>query len=100
MPAPGAIAPHPLVGQLRRPRILVSAVRFALPDYRRNRLLRRLTPGETAPERVLPRLIETEARIEETRLAGDSAYNIADHIEVLVALVAESRLLAMPEQAG
>lgn len=85
--------PRPHLAALRRPRILMAAVRFALHDYQRGRMLKRLTPGETAPDRVLPRLIATEARIEETRQAGDAAYSIAEHIEVLVAMVAESRLL-------
>ncbi len=82
-----------ILTEMRRPGLLMRAVRFGLADYHRGRLLKRLVPGETAAERILPRLIEAEARLEDTRRSGDAAYSIADHIEVLVALIAESRLM-------
>lgn len=78
---------------LRRPSILMSAVRHGLPAYQRGRMLKRLTPGDTSPLRTLPRLIEAEAVLEETRLRGDANYSIPRHIEVLVALVAEAQML-------
>ena len=82
-----------ILSQMRRPSILMRAVRFGLGEYQRGRLLKRLTPGDILPERTVPRLFETEARLEEIRQAGDAAYSVSDHIEVLVALIAESRLL-------
>lgn len=81
------------VAQIRRPGLLMRAVRFGLADYRRASFLKRYAPGETAPERVLPRLIEAEERLEETRRRGDTTYSISDHIEVLVALIAELRCM-------
>lgn len=74
---------------LRRPMLLVRAVRFALADYPRRRLLRRLVPGEERVDRIVPRLFEIEAALEEQRQSGDSAYSAARHIEALVALVGE-----------
>ena len=84
------------LAEMRRPGLLMRAVRFGLSDYRRTRDLRRLAPGETRSDRILPRLIEAEAELEDTRLRGDAAYSIQDHIEVLVALIAEARLCAAP----
>jgi hypothetical protein len=81
------------LAELRRPGLLMRAARFGLADYNRRRFLKGLTPEETTSERILPRLIEAEARLEETRRSGDAAYSISDHVEVLVALIAESRLL-------
>jgi hypothetical protein len=80
---------------LRRPRLLVRAARHGLQDYRRERDLNRLIgahPGMTA-EGTVRRLMDTEEDIEETRRAGDADYSIARHIEVLIALMAEVRLV-------
>ena len=80
---------------LRRPRLLIRAARFGLRDYNRERDLRRLVRSETtpAPVRAIPSLIAEEARIEQTRRARDAAYSPARHVELLVALIAEARLL-------
>ena len=37
--------------------------------------------------------------MEETRRAGDAAYSVSRHIEVLIALIAEARLLPRSLQA-
>jgi hypothetical protein len=85
--------PDKTLADLRRPGLLMRAVRFGLADYHRGRLLKRLVPGETRADRILPRLIEAEARLEDTRRNGDAAYSISTHVEVLVALIAECRLM-------
>lgn len=82
------------LAQMRRPGLLMRAVRCGLPDYRRARDLRRFAPGETRLDRILPCLIEAEARLEDIRVRGDAGYSISAHIEVLVALIAEARLLS------
>jgi hypothetical protein len=38
-------------------------------------------------------LLHEEGRLEENRKRGDAGYSIARHIEVLIALLAESRLI-------
>ncbi|MBM9595538.1 DUF6477 family protein [Roseitranquillus sediminis] len=80
---------------LRRPRLLIRAARFGLRDYNRERDLKRLMKAETlpAPTRAISSLIAEEARIEETRRARDAAYSPARHVELLIALIAEARLL-------
>ena len=79
--------------EIRRPSILMRAARLGLPDYRRTHWLKRLTPGETSPERVVAQLLSTEEQLEQTRRLGDASYSIGQHIEVLIALLAEARLL-------
>lgn len=82
-----------ILGTLRRPPLLMRAVRAGLAHYRRGPALRRLAGGETLPARALTRLLAHEARMEETRASGGAGYSPARHVELLVALVAEARLL-------
>ena len=78
---------------LRRPRLLMRAARFGLAEYRRERDLRRYVAEQASPEAMVSSLMSVEARLEATRLAGDAAYSVARHIEVLIALLAEAQLL-------
>lgn len=82
-----------MLASLRRPRLLMHAARFGLGDYRRDRDLRRLVKHSASPEETLPRLIEVEREIENTRIAGNASYSVARHIDVLIALLAEAQLL-------
>ncbi|MEZ5797226.1 MAG: DUF6477 family protein [Paracoccaceae bacterium] len=88
-----------ILSEMRRPSILMRAARLGLADYQRGRWLKRLAPGESSPERTIPRLLSVEERLEETRLAGDAGYSIAQHIEVLIALLAEASLLRRQSRA-
>lgn len=80
---------------LRRPRLLIRAARFGLTDYNRDRDLRRLIRSDKTPSPVtaLGWLMEEEARIEESRKTEIAGYSPGRHIDVLVAIMAESRLL-------
>ena len=82
-----------LLADLRRPRLLIRAAKLGLTDYRRDRDLRRLIDTAVSPDRALPRLLTEEQRMEEDRRAGSAAYSIGRHIEVLIALMGEVRLL-------
>jgi hypothetical protein len=84
-----------LLADLRRPRLLIRAARFGVADYKRERDLRRLinASGRAKPETAIPQLITAEAQMEQTRRAGDTGYSVSRHIEVLIALIAEVRLL-------
>ncbi|MFN3577134.1 MAG: DUF6477 family protein [Tabrizicola sp.] len=88
-----------LLASLRRPRLLMRAARFGLGDYRRERDLRRLVDHAASPEETVTSLMSVEARLEATRQAGDAAYSVARHIEVLIALLAEARFLRSGETA-
>lgn len=82
-----------LLDTLRRPRLLMRAARFGLAEYRRERDLRRYVDGVASPEDTVTSLMSVEARLEATRIAGDAAYSVARHIEVLIALMAEAQVL-------
>ena len=95
---------HPLtvLSRLRRPKLLIRAARFGLAEYNRDRDLRRLMRAQAvpAPTRALPQLIEEEARLEISRKSGAAAYSPARHVEILIALMAEARLLRRTDQAA
>jgi hypothetical protein len=82
-----------LLSTLRRPRLLMRAARFGLSDYRRERDLRRYVERAGSPEETVTSLMTVEAGLERTRIAGDAAYSVARHIEVLIAILAEARFL-------
>ena len=81
------------LSSLRRPRLLMHAARFGLGEYRRDRDLRRLVSCGSSPEETVPTLLSCEEVMEATRKAGDAGYSVTRHIEVLIALLAEARLL-------
>jgi len=81
-----------LLADLRRPQLLIRAARCGLADYRRDRDLRRLIDGQPSPDRAVRRLL-SEEELEATRQAGEAGYSVARHIEVLIALMSEVRLL-------
>ena len=81
--------------KLHRPRLLIRAARFGMDDYNRNRDLKRLIRQAPAPSPALAleRLLAEEARLEETRLSGDACYSVARHVDLLIAVLSEARLL-------
>ena len=91
-----------LLKALRRPRLLIRAARFGLNGYNRNRDLKRVMRTNTAPSpsRALSTLIEEEARIEESRKSGDATYNVTRHVDVLIALMGEARLMPRDQQTA
>ena len=82
-----------LLANLRRPRLLIRAARFGLADYRRDRDLRRLIGQIATPDRAVAQLISEEEQLEEDRRAGEASYSVTRHIEILIALISEIRLL-------
>jgi hypothetical protein len=82
-----------LLANLRRPKLLIRAARFGLVDYRRDRDLRRLLGQITSPDLAVARLISAEEILEEDRSSGNVAYSVTRHIDILIALICEIRLL-------
>ncbi len=78
---------------MQRPKMLIRAARMGLADYRRDRDLRRYGQMSLSPEQTLPNLLAEEDKIEARRRSGDLGYSIAQHIDVLIALMGELRLL-------
>lgn len=87
--------PKTLLNSLRRPSLLIRAARFGLTDYCRERDLRRLTRGTAlpSPDRAMGFLMSEEQALEQTRRTGDATYSVTRHIDVLIALMGEARLL-------
>ncbi|MGG7646345.1 DUF6477 family protein [Rhodovulum sp. YNF3179] len=83
---------------LRRPKLLIRAARLGLEDYVRDRDLARITRSDAPPPpgRALDRLMVEEDLLEQTRRAGDAGYSVTRHVELLIALMAEARLLPRP----
>lgn len=82
-----------LLADLRRPQLLIRAARCGLADYRRDRDLRRILDAQPSPDRAVRRLLTEEENLEATRQAGEASYSVTRHIEVLIALMSEVRLL-------
>ena len=83
------------VESLQRPPLLVRAARFGLDDYNREGQLPRLLRQLAAPRagEAILRLLDLEAELEERRIARAADYSVARHVEVIIALMAEARLL-------
>ena len=81
--------------RIHRPRLLIRAARHGMQDYNRNRDLKRILKGESlpVPSSALRRLMDMEALCEDTRQRGDAGYSVSSHLEILIALMAEARLL-------
>lgn len=89
------------LADLRRPRLLIRAARCGMADYRRDRDLKRLinANGPASPETALPRLMNEEERLETTRRAGCASYSLSRHIDLLIAMMSEARLLPRSQRA-
>lgn len=84
-----------MLNALRRPRLLMRAARIGAEDYRRNAHLPRLLGYGHMPRHgaALMRLVEIETDLNAQRLNEDSAYNLLRHIDVLIAIVGEARIM-------
>ncbi len=82
-----------LLADLRRPQLLIRAARCGQTDYRRDRDLRRLLDCQPTPDPAVRRLLSEEEKLEEIRKSGEASYSLNRHIDVLIALMCEVRLL-------
>lgn len=80
---------------LRRPQLLVRAALHGLLDYDRNRDLQRLLPETRmpSPAEAMQRLLDSEAQLESARRDGTATYSVARHVDVMIALLCEMRLI-------
>ncbi|WP_166415615.1 DUF6477 family protein [Cochlodiniinecator piscidefendens] len=84
-----------LLETLRRPSLLIRAARHGLDHYCRDRdLLRIMKSGAMpSPGQAVATLMSEERGYEEKRKTGDASYSVARHVEVLIALMAEARVM-------
>ncbi|MDW4497772.1 DUF6477 family protein [Sulfitobacter sp. D35] len=86
---------------LRRPPLLMRAARIGAEDYRRSVHLPRLIGYGQLPRHgsALLKLMELEAELNAQRLSGDTGYSLVRHVDVLIAMVAEARILRASQAA-
>ncbi|MGJ8546689.1 MAG: DUF6477 family protein [Sulfitobacter sp.] len=84
-----------MLSQIHRPRLLMRAARIGAETYRRRAHLPRLLGYGALPRQgpALLHLIEIEAALEAQRAGADASYSLLRHLDVLIAMVAEARVL-------
>jgi hypothetical protein len=83
------------IAMLSRPALLARAARFGVDEYRRDIHLRRVLGCERLPRHgaALMQLLDHEAEINGRRIARTGDYRPAQHVEVLIAILGETRLM-------
>lgn len=84
-----------LISRLKRPALLVRTARHGINDYNRVVHLRRAlkTDALPGPGKAIIKLMELEAVMDAQRLAERAEYSVARHVEALVAIMCEARIL-------
>ena len=83
------------LSSLKRPQLLARAARSGVDDYRRSTHLRRLLHCEALPQSgaAIMQLLDKESEINEMRLAKSGNYRPSQHVEVLIAIAGEAKLM-------
>jgi hypothetical protein len=73
----------------------MRAARIGATEYRRSAHLPRLLGYGQMPKHVeaILKLMEIEDELNTLRTSGESAYNLIRHIDVMIAIVGEARIL-------
>lgn len=84
-----------MLNTLRRPRLLIRAARIGAAEYRRDAHLRRHLGYGALPRSAaaLSRLVDMEAALEELRRERAAGYSATRHVEILIAMMGEARIL-------
>ena len=84
-----------IVADLRRPRLLIRAARIGAQEYQRDPHLHRILGYGSLPRpgAALMQLVFLESELDERRRSGDAAYAVTRHVEILVAMMGEARLV-------
>jgi hypothetical protein len=80
---------------LRRPRLLIRAARIGAAEYRRDAHLRRHFGYGALPRSAaaLAQLVEMEEALNQQRQVGMGSYSATRHVEILIAMMGEARIL-------
>jgi hypothetical protein len=83
------------ITRLKRPTLLVRTARHGIEDYNRLIHLRRLlkTDNLPSPGKAVVKLMELETILNDQRVDRRAEYSVARHIELIVALMCEARIL-------
>lgn len=84
-----------MLNGLERPRLLIRAARLGAQEYDRSRHLLRVLNTDTPPRpaEAVVRLLELEDGVDRQRRENDAAYSLVRHVDLLIALLGESKLL-------
>ena len=84
-----------LLHSLRRPRLLIRAARAGVVEYQRDTHLKRHLGYGPVPRSgaALMRLMEIEEELDRQRRSDDAGYSLIRHVDVLIALMGEARIL-------
>ncbi len=84
-----------MMDRLKRPKLLTRAARLGADAYRRESCLPRVLGYGTVPRaaEALLLLMQQEAEMNDKRKAGDTGYSLPLHLDLLIAMVGEARLL-------
>lgn len=91
-----------LLDAIKRPRLLINAARIGLTDYRRDTHLPRHLGGDR-PARssdALRQLMILEKDMDDRRRANAADYSAARHVGLLIAMIAEARILRSCDRAA
>ena len=88
-----------MLSQLRRPRLLIQAARAGSEEYRRDPHLYRLLGHGRLPKsgEALIRLMDMEDALNQQRRDGAGSYSLVAHVDVLIAMMGEARLVRRRE---
>lgn len=91
-----------MIARLKRPRLLVRAARFGLDEYDRAQRLPRLLdrPVPPGPAEAIVLLLEIEAELDRARRMTSPDYVASRHVDVLIALMGEARVLRHMRPVG
>ncbi|WP_317054618.1 DUF6477 family protein [Roseovarius rhodophyticola] len=80
---------------IKRPRLLISAARIGSMEYRRDtHLTRHFKDGYPSRSKdALEQLIKIESDLDAKRSDAVAGYSVAHHVEVLIAMMGEARIL-------
>ncbi len=87
-----------MLADLRRPALLVRTARIGAAEYRRETHLPRILGYGALPRsaEAALRLFAMEGELEDARKRSAADYSPARHVEILIALMGEARLLRAP----
>lgn len=87
---------------LHRPQLLMRAARIGAVEYRRSAHLPRLLGYGRIPKTAaaLLKLIEYEDELNIQCKSGESAHNLVRHLDDLIAIVGEARILRASQPNG
>jgi hypothetical protein len=85
-----------MLNAVRRPELMMRAARIGAQSYRQTAHLPRLLGYGVLPRHApaVLRLMEMEAALEDMRTRDDASYSVVRHLDVLIALVGEARVLS------